>query len=73
MSQDVTQIDPNFYDAGFCILLYFRESKRELEREKEREKENRNEKRTHIQTHTKTHLISMSLHVFNRYLSDIFF
>ena len=38
MSQDVTQIDPNFYDAGFCILLYFRESKRELERETERER-----------------------------------
>ena len=39
MSQDVTQIDPNFYDAGFCILLYFRESKRELEREGEKERE----------------------------------
>ena len=36
--QDVTQIDPEFYDASICILFCLRERKREIKREKERKR-----------------------------------
>merc|ERR1712090_42752 len=58
-SQDVTQIDPEFYDASFCILFCLRERKRERERKKiKREKEKERQRETYTpppHTHTHTH------------------
>ena len=54
-SQDVTQIDPNFYDASFCILLCLRDRKTEREENRKGKRKRKSERDIHPpHTHTQT-------------------